>query len=92
MGARRSLAKTHDAGWSMLPNMLSYKSIGTGGVTRVIPRSSQTCSVRGAFPQPEKGWVRLVEIAGVERYSYSPLPTVVASAGELEPSPQLRGR
>ena len=62
------LAKTrmansvHDAGWSMLRNMPSYKSIATGGVMRVVRErySSQTCSVVGAFPQAaRKGWVRL---------------------------------
>jgi hypothetical protein len=26
----------HDAGWSMLSNVLSYKSIATGGVMRVV--------------------------------------------------------
>ena len=49
----KKLAKTrmansmHDAGWSMLRNMLSYKSIATGRVVRVVPErySSQTCSV-----------------------------------------------
>jgi Putative transposase DNA-binding domain len=40
------------AGWSMLRNMLSYKSIATGGVMRVVPErySFQTCSVCGCIP------------------------------------------
>ena len=60
--AKTRMAKSvHDAGWSMLRNMLSYKSIATGGVMRVVPErySSQTCSVWGAFPQAARtGWVR----------------------------------
>ena len=54
----KRLAKTrmansvHDAGWSILRNMLSYKSIATGGVMPVVPErySSQTCSVCGCIP------------------------------------------
>ena len=51
--AKTPMAKSvHDAGWSMLRNMLSYKSIATGGVMRVVPErySSQTCSVCGCIP------------------------------------------
>jgi putative transposase len=39
----KKLAKTrmakgvHDAGWSMLRNMPSCKSIATGGVMRIVP-------------------------------------------------------
>jgi putative transposase len=54
----KKLAKTRmaksvpDAGWSMLGNMLPYKSIATGGVMRVVPErySSQTCLVCGCIP------------------------------------------
>src|SRR5262249_38170930 len=55
----KTLAKTPmaksvgDAGWSMLRNMLSYKSIATGGVMRVVSErySSQACSACGVIPQ-----------------------------------------
>jgi transposase len=36
----------HDAGWSMLRNMLSYKSIATGGVMRVVPERYSSHSAR----------------------------------------------
>src|SRR5262249_21324753 len=41
-----------DAGWSMLRNMLSYKSIATGGVMRAVSErySSQACSACGVIP------------------------------------------
>ena len=45
--ATTPMAKSvHDAGWSMLRNMLSYKSIATGGTMRIVCErySSQTCS------------------------------------------------
>jgi putative transposase len=51
----KKLAKTRmaksvlDAGWSMFRNMLSYKSIATGGMTRIVSErySSQACSCCG---------------------------------------------
>jgi transposase len=45
----RTAKSVHDAGWSVLRNMLTYKSIATGGVMRVVPErySSRTCSVCG---------------------------------------------
>jgi transposase len=54
----KTLAKTRmaksvgDAGWSMLRNMLLYKSIATGGVMRIVSErySSQTCSACGVIP------------------------------------------
>jgi hypothetical protein len=57
-----SAQSVHDAGWSMLSNVLSYKSIATGGVMRVVAErySSQTCSVCGCIPASSpKGWVRV---------------------------------
>ena len=47
-------------GWSMLRNMLSYKSNTTSGVMRVVPErySSQRARFVGAFPRAaRKGWV-----------------------------------
>jgi putative transposase len=64
----KKLAKTpgmanfmHDAGWSMLRNMLSHKSIATGGVMRVVAERyrSQACSVCGCIPASSSGWVRV---------------------------------
>lgn len=54
----KKLAKTRmaksvlDAGWSMLRNMLSYKSIAAGGVMRIVSErfSSQVCSACGVIP------------------------------------------
>jgi putative transposase len=51
--AKTRMAKSvHDAGLSMLCGMLSYKSIGTGGVTHKISErlTTQTCSVCGCIP------------------------------------------
>ena len=51
--AKTRMAKSvGDAGWSMLRNMLSYKSIATGGVMRVVSErySSQVCSACGVIP------------------------------------------
>jgi IS605 OrfB family transposase len=48
----RMAKSVHDAGWSMLRSMLSYKSIATGGVMRNVSErySSQTCSACGCIP------------------------------------------
>ena len=51
--ARTRMAKSVlDAGWSTLRNMLSYKSIATGSVMRVVSErySSQVCSCCGCIP------------------------------------------
>ena len=47
LATTRMAKSVHDAGWSMLRNMLSYKSIATGGTMRIVSErySSQTCSV-----------------------------------------------
>jgi hypothetical protein len=46
----------HDAGQSMLRNMLSYKSIATGGVMRVVPeRFAKRARFVGAFPPESVG-------------------------------------
>jgi len=50
---RTKMAKSvSDAGWAMLRNMLSYKSIATGGIMRVVSErfTSQTCSCCGTIP------------------------------------------
>lgn len=51
--AKTRMAKSvHDAGWSMLRKMLSYKSIATGGTMRIVSErySSQVCSCCGCIP------------------------------------------
>jgi transposase len=42
----------HDTGWAILRNMLSYKSIATGGVVRVASErgNSQGCSCWASIP------------------------------------------
>jgi transposase len=60
-GKDTQMAKSvHDAGRSMLRNMLSYNSIATGGVMRVVPeRFAKRARFVGAFPQAaRKGLVR----------------------------------
>lgn len=48
----RMAKSVSDAGWSMLRNMLSYKSIATGGVMRIVSEryTSQVCSCCGRNP------------------------------------------
>ncbi len=62
--AKTRMAKSvHEAGWSMLRNMLSYKSIATGGVMRVVPeRFAKHARSVGAFP-PESVGCTLSEAA-----------------------------
>jgi putative transposase len=51
--AKTNTAKSvYDAGWSMLRNMVSYKSIATGGMMRNVSERypSQTGSVCGCIP------------------------------------------
>lgn len=50
--AKTRMAKSiHDAGWTMLRNMLSYKSIATGGMMRIVNErmTSQACSYCGSL-------------------------------------------
>jgi putative transposase len=50
--AKTRMAKSiHDAGWTMLRNMLSYKSIATGGMMRIVNErmTSQACSCCGSL-------------------------------------------
>lgn len=50
--AKTRMAKSiGDAGWSMLRNMLSYKSIATGGTMRIVNErmTSQACSCCGSL-------------------------------------------
>lgn len=50
--AKTRMAKSiGDAGWSTLRNMLSYKSIATGGIVRIVPEhmTSQACSCCGSL-------------------------------------------
>lgn len=51
--AKTRMAKSiHDAGWTMLRNMLSYKAIALGGTMRTVNErmTSQTCSCCGTIP------------------------------------------
>jgi len=51
--AKTKMAKSVlDAGWSALRNMLSYKSIATGGVMRIVSErwTTQVCSCCGCIP------------------------------------------
>ena len=50
--AKTRMAKSvHDASWTMLRNMLSYKSIATGGMMRIVNErmTSQACSCCGSL-------------------------------------------
>jgi hypothetical protein len=44
-----------DAGWSVLRNVLSYKSIATGGFTRVVPERYRSRAIQ--FPNVLGLWV-----------------------------------
>lgn len=51
--AKTRMAKSiHDAGWTILRNMLSYKAIALGGTMRIVKErmTSQTCSCCGTIP------------------------------------------